>query len=49
MMTSIEELITVQEFDDLQDLKEWLQLDELPTGQDIREWLGYWMYVEGGI
>jgi hypothetical protein len=47
MMTSIQELITVQEFDDLQDLKEWLEMDELPTAQDIREFMGYWMYVEG--
>jgi hypothetical protein len=46
MMTSIQELISVKEFDELQGLKEWLEMDDLPTAQDIREFLGCWMYVE---
>lgn len=39
MRTLVSELITAQELEALEGLKEWLQLEELPTAQDLSEWM----------
>lgn len=38
MMTPISELLSKEELDQLEGLREWMTLDRLPTIQDILEW-----------
>jgi hypothetical protein len=45
MVISIRELLSGQELEMLEGLREWLEMDELPTWQDVREFQGAWMYV----